>query len=121
MTTNLERSIKTLGTKITRMEARQGLVSRQITAANTRFREIYRVWDGFFKLFFTALLLYVEFRIWWLCRSLYYTDGKWSFGTIIFGGIITVIVSVLVIWIIWHLANLFLKRKMEMPCRDGDC
>ncbi len=121
MATNLEKSIKVIGTRMTKIEARHRHVYSQIQAVNRKFKDIYRVWDGFFKLFFTALLLYVEGWIWWTVRGMYYVDGKWSFSVIIVGGLLTLAVSALVIYIIWHLTNLFLKRKMEPACRDGDC
>ena len=75
---------------------------------------IFKIWDCTFKTIgVIGLAAFVGFIV-WATRSLYYTDGKWDFGVIVFGTLVCVAILVLGIWAIFAVINAMLVNKIEL-------
>lgn len=88
-------------------------VNNRVDRIYTHLRKIFSIWDGFFKTVGVAIGIALEIFVIWLTRSWYYTNGKWSFGTVFFGGVVFVIVLIAIVWGVFKATNALLINRVE--------
>jgi len=112
-TTQAQRTTQAERTRQPSVNTKIDHINTRINRINTHLRKIFSIWDGFFKTVGVGVGIALEIFVIWLTRSWYYTNGKWSFGIVFFGGVVFVIVLIAIIWGVFKATNALLINRVE--------